>query len=121
MSDLSAHIAAKSNTVSLLATAWRLDRLGFALAAALGARRAQRLAPVWPARHLPALARAAGPAQAAQLRHQHQRLDGDRQRHLAVTRRAVAEADRDLGDPESGQQGAVGQLDVEDVALRAER
>ena len=61
------------------------------------------------------------PAQAAQLRHEHERLEGDRQRHLALARLAVAKADRDLRDPEPGEQRAVGQLDVEHVALRAQR
>src|SRR5919112_2850068 len=72
-----------------------------------------------PTRGAQLLATAAAQLQ-AQPRDQHQRLEGDRKRHLALTRLAVAERDRHLGDREAGQQRAIGELDVEDVALSAQ-
>ncbi len=53
-------------------------------------------------------------------RHRPHRLQRDARGHLARARGAVAEDDRHLGDPESGQQRAVGDLDLEHVALGAD-
>src|SRR5215210_1503780 len=46
-------------------------------------------------------------------------LERDPPRHLRPALRAVAEGDRDLAHAEAGLHGAVGQLDLEDVAVRA--
>src|ERR1700727_301021 len=55
----------------------------------------------------------------AQARHEPHRLGGDPPRHLALPLLTVAEGDRHLDDAKAGAHGAVGQLDLEGVALRA--
>src|SRR3954470_8970370 len=49
------------------------------------------------------------------------RLEGDLRGHLRLPEPALAEADRHLDDLEAQQQRAVGELDLERVALRARR
>src|SRR5215218_9663471 len=53
------------------------------------------------------------------LRHAPGRLERDPPRHLRAPDLAVAEDDRDLAHAEAAAHGAVGQLDLERVALRA--
>src|SRR5919198_2188381 len=53
----------------------------------------------------------------AEKRHFPDRLEEDRAAHLRHAFLAVGEADRHLGDAEAGTQRAVGQLDLEGVAL----
>src|SRR3954470_12140538 len=56
----------------------------------------------------------------AHLRHAPDRLERDPPRHLRAPDLAVAEDDRDLAHAEAAAYGAVGQLDLERVALRAD-
>src|SRR5881628_2523949 len=49
--------------------------------------------------------------------HHPYRLRRDPGRHLARSRDAIGEDDRDLFDAEAGQHGAVGDLDLKDVSL----
>src|SRR4051812_1458830 len=58
---------------------------------------------------------------AAQARHEPHRLERDPRRHLRPAVEPVAEADGDLTDAEAPAHGAVGQLDLERVAARADR
>src|SRR3954447_7897047 len=57
----------------------------------------------------------------AEERHLPDRLEHDRAAHLRLTLLAVREADRDLHDAEALAQSAVGRLDLEGVASRADR
>src|SRR5271165_2368871 len=66
----------------------------------------------------PASAEAAAPAQ---LRQHDERLQRDPRRHLAASVPALAEHDRNLHDGEAALYRALRQLDLEAVAMRADR
>ena len=56
----------------------------------------------------------------AQARDEPDRLERDLGRHLAAPGGPVLEHDRDLPDAEAGEQGAVGQLDLEHIPFGAD-
>ncbi len=84
---------------------------------ACGARRARTHMPTRPSPH--ASARRACVYLKRRQRHQPHRLGAIRQDILLLPSCAVAEDDRHLDDAEAGPHGAVGELDLEGVALRA--
>src|SRR4029077_991215 len=69
--------------------------------------------------HPSPLHRPAGALPEAQPRHQPHRLGGDPPGHLALALPAFAKDDRNLDDPEARAHGAVGELDLKGVSLRA--
>src|SRR4051812_19264666 len=73
----------------------------------------------WIGRELARLQRAPPPRPVAQRRNAPSRLERDLRGHLRFAQPALAEADRHLDDLQSEQQRAVGELDLEGVALRA--
>ena len=69
--------------------------------------------------HLPCRSARAAAELEAQRRHAPGRLERDRAGHLRLALAPLVEDDRQLGDAQPGAQRAVGQLDLERVALRA--